>query len=218
MTLISASLWSRLRSHVAVSDLGALSVAALLSVEPGVQRPAFRQRLESPRSTSQRETVRVTKVSDRDIVVAGTFAVPRSVLFEALTKPDRLKHWMSASGMELADVRVDARAGGSFRQVFKRPSGRTIEVRGAYRTFDPPRSFMYLETYDFSPLRIEVTTALEETGGETRLTRTMHYFSPRERDEDYEAVATSSRKAYAKLAGYVKRRVDADTAGVRRDR
>ncbi len=147
--------------------------------------------------------MRVTKSGDREIVVAGTFAVPPHVLFEAITEPKHLEHWMSAGGMTLAEARVDGRAGGSFRYVFQRPSGKKLEVRGAYRTFDAPRGFAYLETYDFSPLRVEVTTALEEDGDGTRFTQTLRYFSPGERDEDFEGVATSSTEAYGNLAKYL---------------
>jgi uncharacterized protein YndB with AHSA1/START domain len=108
--------------------------------------------------------------------------------------------------MSLAEAHVDGRAGGSFRYVFQRPSGKKIEVRGAYSAFDPPRGFAYVETYDFSPLRLDVTTALEEAGGETRLTQTLRYASAQERDDDFDGVATSSREAYAKLARYLRGR------------
>ncbi len=37
------------------------------------------------------------------------------------------------------------------RFLFQRPNGPQIEVRGAYRRFDPPNGFAYLESYDFSP-------------------------------------------------------------------
>ena len=149
------------------------------------------------------DTVHVTKPGDRDIEVVGVFAVPRQPLFEALTRPEHLAHWMSAGGMTLAETHVDGRAGGSFRYVFQRPNGKKIEVRGAYTAFDPPSGYAYVETYDFSPLRIEVTTALEEQGSETRLTQTLRYASAQERDDDFNGVAASSREAYAKLARYL---------------
>jgi uncharacterized protein YndB with AHSA1/START domain len=160
--------------------------------------------VEPHSGTADREdTVRIVKPTEREIEVAGTFAVPRGELFDAITSPKHLAHWMSAAGMSLVETHVDGRAGGSFRYVFQRPSGKKIEVRGAYSAFDAPRGFAYVETYDFSPLRIEVTTALEEAGGETRLTQTLGYASARERDEDFDGVATSSREAYAKLARYL---------------
>jgi uncharacterized protein YndB with AHSA1/START domain len=147
--------------------------------------------------------VQITRTSDRDIEVAGTFAVARPVLFEAITQPEHLAHWMSAGAMALAEAQVDPRAGGSFRYVFQRPNGKRIEVRGAYRAFDPPRGFVYLETYDFSPLQIEVTTVLEESGGKTRFSQRLHYPSERERDEDFDGIATSSEEAYTRLARYL---------------
>jgi uncharacterized protein YndB with AHSA1/START domain len=168
----------------------------------GLAAPPVPQ-VQPKESMHQEAAVRVAKTPEREIVVAGTFAVPRRVLFEAMTRPDDLKQWMNAGGMTLAEAHVDARAGGSFRYVYRRPSGRTIEVRGAYRSYDPPRGFAYLETYDFSPLRIEVETALEEAGKDTRLTQTLRYTSTRERDEDFEGVATSAREAYTKLGRYL---------------
>jgi uncharacterized protein YndB with AHSA1/START domain len=152
-----------------------------------------------------RGTVNVAKKAEREIVVEGTFAVPRPQMFEAITQPDHLKQWMSASGMTLAEVEVDGRAGGSFRYVFQRPNGRRSEVRGAYRAFDPPLGFSYQESYDFSPLEIDVTTTLDEVSGGTRFRQTLRYLSTGERDEDFDGVATSSREAYAKLARYLAR-------------
>jgi uncharacterized protein YndB with AHSA1/START domain len=146
------------------------------------------------------DVVTVTKTSPREVVVAGTFAVRPDVLFDAITRPDSLQAWMSAGALTLDAVDVDARAGGSFRYAYRRPSGRTIEVRGAYTSFDPPLGFAYVETYDFSPLCIEVTTTLHEVGAGTRFTQTLRYASTRERDEDFEGIASSAREAYAKLA------------------
>jgi uncharacterized protein YndB with AHSA1/START domain len=192
-----------------MTRLGALAIGILVLqaaeptghsiVELFTPEPTLVQRGDETREDS----VRVTKPSDRETEVTGTFPVPPRVLFDAITRPEHLKHWMNAGGMTLEDVQVDPRAGGTFRYVFQRPNGRRIEVHGAYRSFDPPRGFSYLETYDFSPLRIEVSTTLEQAGGETRLTQTLRYGSTRERDEDFEPVSTSSREAYGNLARYL---------------
>jgi hypothetical protein len=76
-------------------------------------------------------------------------------------------------------------------------------VRGDFRTFDPPRGFAYRESYDFSPLEIEVTTTLDDAGGGTRFTQTLRYFTRRERHEDFDGVARSSREAYGKLTQHL---------------
>jgi uncharacterized protein YndB with AHSA1/START domain len=195
------SAWNGLRALA--GSIALLHASAPLSGEEIDPRSRPRQAIERPATGFPGGTVSVSKVSERDIVVAGTFSVARPVLFDALTRPEHLTRWMGADGMTLADAEVEPRRGGSLRYVFQRPGGRRIEVRGAYRTFDPPRGFAYLETYDFSPLRVDVTATLEEAGRETRLTQTLRYASTRERDEDFEPVASSSRQAYANLARYL---------------
>ena len=194
-------LHSRVRAFVRSAVLGC-GAAMLIGYPIAQQLQAF-SNVDSRRTGNQEDVVRVTKTSGRETRVAGTFAVPRQTLFEAITRPEHLAHWMSAGGMALVETHVDPRAGGSFRYVFQRPSGKKIEVRGAYQTFDPPRGFTYIETYDFSPLRIEVTTALDDAGGGTRFTQILRYASVGERDEDFDGVATSSREAFAKLARYL---------------
>ena len=44
---------------------------------------------------------------------------------------------------------ADLRPGGSFRYVFQRPSGKKLELRGAYKEIDSPNRWVYTETYDF---------------------------------------------------------------------
>jgi uncharacterized protein YndB with AHSA1/START domain len=148
-------------------------------------------------------SAQIVKVDAHSILVTATFAVPRQRVFDALTRPEHQTHWMSASGFSLATSEVDGRPGGRVRYVYERASGKRIEVRGAYQSFDPPSGYSYTETYDFSPLRIEVTVTLEETDGTTRYEQMLRYASERERDEDFEGVATSTRESMAKLSRYL---------------
>jgi uncharacterized protein YndB with AHSA1/START domain len=149
------------------------------------------------------ELMQVTKPSDQEIVLTQRFAAPRATVFAAMTQPDHLMRWMKATGMTLVACDVDGRAGGSFRYVFQRPNGRKIEVRGAYQSFDPPGGFRYTETYDFSPLVVQVATTLVEAEGKTVFTQTLRYASRQERDEDFEGVATSATEAHANLKRYL---------------
>ena len=147
--------------------------------------------------------MQVTKPSDNEIVLTRTFAVPRETVFAALTQPEHLNHWMKTTEMALVGCMVDLRVGGNFRYVFQRPSGKKIEVRGAYEAVDPPRQFVYLETYDFSPLKVHVTTALDAADSKSVFKQTLRYASKQERDEDFDGVATSSKEAYARLDRYL---------------
>jgi len=148
-------------------------------------------------------TMQATKPSDREIVLTRTFAAPRQTVFDALTQANHLVHWMKPTNMSLVTCEVDLRAGGSFRYVFQRPRGARMEVRGAYKTVDPPHRFVYTETYDFSPLKVLVTTALDQVGGDTVFKQTIAYSSKHQRDDDFDGVATSATEVYANLERYL---------------
>ena len=159
----------------------------------------------SGRELTQKDSpMQATRPSDREIVLTRTFAAPRQAVFDALTQTNHLVRWMQPTTMPLVTCAVDLRAGGSFRYVFQRSSGARIEVRGAYQSVDPPRLLVYTETYDFSPLEVRVTTALDQTGSETVFTQTMTYASKRERDDDFDGVATSAAEVYANLERYLR--------------
>ena len=152
---------------------------------------------------AQESAMQATKPADNEILLTQTFSAPRETVFAALTKAEHLRAWMRPSAMTLVSCEVDLRVGGQLRHVFERPNGRKIEVRGKFEEVDPPRRFVYTETYDFSPLKVLVTTSLEETGDKTTFKRTLRYASQQERDEDFPGVATSSKEVYAKLEGYL---------------
>jgi uncharacterized protein YndB with AHSA1/START domain len=152
---------------------------------------------------NQENLMQVTKPTDHEILLQQTFDAPRETVFTALTHKDHLVRWLMTTDMPLVSCEVDLRVGGTFRYVFQRSNDKQIEVRGAYEAVDPPRQFVYLETYDFSPLQVHVTTALDVAAGKTVFTQTLRYASKQERDEDFDGVATSSKEAYARLEGYL---------------
>ena len=147
--------------------------------------------------------MQATKPSEKEIVLTGTFAAPRQAVFDALTQKKHLVHWMKTKNMALVGCEVDARVGGTLRYVFQRPSGRKLEVRGVYTAFEPPRRFDYTETYDFTPLTVLVTMALDEEDGKTIFKQTLRYASKQECDDDFEPVSTSAKEVYPNLARYL---------------
>lgn len=154
-------------------------------------------------ATNLENSMQATKPKDNEIVLTRTFAAPRETVFAALTQEEHLASWLKTTDMALVDCKVDLRVGGTLRYVFQRPNGKKIEVRGAYEAVDPPRRFVYMESYDFSPLKVLVTTALDVVDDKTVFTQTLLYSSKQERDEDFDGVATSSTEAYGRLERYL---------------
>lgn len=147
--------------------------------------------------------MQVSKPSDTETVLEQKFNAPRTAVFAALTQPGHLLRWLGSAEMALVGCDVDLRVGGRLRYVFQRAGGRQIEVRGAIEAVQSPSLLTYRESYDFSPLEILVTTTLDEADGVTTLVQRLQYDSKRERDEDYDGVATSSAGAYERLARYL---------------
>ena len=147
-----------------------------------------------------------SRPSDTTIVLTRTFAAPRDVVFVTLTRPEHLRQWMHSNSMTLETCDVDLRVGGSLRYVYRRASGRTLEVRGVYEAVEPPRRLAYRESYDFSQLVIQVETVLDEAPDGTVLRQTLRYASKAERDADFDPVVTSGGEAYGRLDRYLANR------------
>lgn len=152
---------------------------------------------------SSQERTRVLASSDREIVLTHTFDAARDRVFDALTQAEQIVKWFQPTNMTLVSCDVDLKVGGTFRYVFRRPSGARIEMRGTFLEIIPPARLVHNESYDFSPLTVQTITILEEVGGRTVLTQTVLYASKRERETDYASVVQSARQAFTKLEQYL---------------
>lgn len=147
--------------------------------------------------------MQVTKPSDREIVIQWTFNAPRQRVFEAMTQPERIKRWLQARDMSLVECEIDLRVGGAWRQVFQRANGKKIELRGVYQQVSAPARIVNTETYDFSPLKLVVTTELADTNDKALLTLSLLYPTTKERDTDYDGVVESVEAIYPRLEEYL---------------
>lgn len=127
-------------------------------------------------------TLQVTMPTDREIVLTRVFEAPRSLVFDAFSKPELLKRWFGPHGWSLAVCEVDLRVGGGFRFVLEGPNGNKMGMRGVYREIAPPERSVHMESYDDYPGESQVTSVLAETDGKTTLTVTVLYPSAEIRD------------------------------------
>lgn len=163
------------------------------------------QRTSSSTDTSTEATatvhapdLKVTRTSDREIIVQRSFRAPRAQLFAALTTPDKLQRWLSAGGRKLAQCEVDLRAGGAYRYVFKTRSGAEFVMYGTFREVVRDERFVHTEQYsglDWPPL-VTTTTLTEQAG---RTTLTLHILYPSKQICDLDAPNQGGDEVFAQL-------------------
>jgi uncharacterized protein YndB with AHSA1/START domain len=131
-------------------------------------------------------TFTFTPHADRDIVVKRVFDSRREVLWNAFTKPEIIKRWMSGPPAGALTIReMDLRAGGAYRWEWRREAlGPVMGLSGVFREVSKPERIVHTEKWD-QPWYIGetvVTTAFAEQGGKTALTLTIRYESRAARD------------------------------------
>src|SRR5260370_29276617 len=120
-------------------------------------------------------TLKVTTPSEREIVLTRVFDAPRSLVFDALSKPELLKRWFGPRGWSMVAYEVDFRVGGTWRFVLRGPDGKDMGMRGLYREIAPPERSVHTAAFDDFPGEPVVTTVLVEQAGNTPLTSTVLY-------------------------------------------
>lgn len=123
--------------------------------------------------------------SDREIVMTCVFDAPRSLVFEALTKPELLKRWFfGPSGWSLVVCEIDLQVGGAYRYVWRSEQGTEMGMGGIHREIAPPEKIVCTQVFDEDWTGGEAigTLVLTEHGGKTTLTNTVLYSSREIRD------------------------------------
>lgn len=123
--------------------------------------------------------------SDREIILTRSFDAPRSLVFEALTKPELVKRWLlGPPGWTMPVCEIDLRVGGQYRYVWRHADGREMGTGGIYNEIARPDRLVHSEKFDTAwyPGEAPITTVLAEKGDKTTLTATIRYESREARD------------------------------------
>jgi uncharacterized protein YndB with AHSA1/START domain len=129
--------------------------------------------------------LQVTTPSEREIAMTRVFDAPRSLVFDAWTKPGLLKRWLGVrGGWMFAVCEVDLRVGGAYRFVWRGPDGSEMGMGGVYREIVRPERLVATEKFDEPWYEGEAldTTTFVERGGKTTATTTVVYASREVRD------------------------------------
>jgi uncharacterized protein YndB with AHSA1/START domain len=116
-------------------------------------------------------TLQVTIPSDQEIALTRVFDAPRSLVFDAWTKPELLKRWLGVrGGWTMAVCEVDLRVGGSYRFLWRGPDGAELGLRGDYREIVRPERLVSTERFDdpwYEGEALDTLTLIEERGKTT---------------------------------------------------
>ena len=148
--------------------------------------------------------LQVTTPSDREIAMTRVFDAPRTMVFDAWTKPELLKRWLGVrNGWTMAVCEIDLRVGGEYRWVWRKDDdGIEMGMRGVYREIVRPERIVCTEVFDDKWYEGEAvdTVVFVEKDGKTTLTETVLYDTKEARDGVLKSpMATGVAESYDKL-------------------
>jgi len=148
----------------------------------------------------------ITTPSDRGAVMARTFEAPRTLVWDAYTKPEHVQRWLlGPEGWTMPICEIDLRPGGEWHFLWRRPDGDELEMRGVYREIIPPERLVNTESWGGEWPETENTVQLFEVNGATTVTTTILYPSKEARDA---AIATGmadgAERSYGLLDEYLR--------------
>jgi len=130
--------------------------------------------------------LKLTTRGDREIVMTRDFNAPRTLVFDAFTKPELLRQWLlGPPGWTMPVCEIDLRVGGAYRYVWHQSSdGREMGMGGVYREISAPERIVCTEKFDeaWYPGEAVGTLVLVEQDRKTTVTQTMLYQSREARD------------------------------------
>ena len=129
--------------------------------------------------------LQITTPSERELAMTRVFDAPRSLVFDAWTRPELLKRWLGVrGGWTFAVCEVDLKVGGRYRFVWRGPDGTLMGMGGVYREIVRPERLVATEKFDEAWYAGEAldTTVLVERDGKTTATTTVLYASRAVRD------------------------------------
>lgn len=121
-------------------------------------------------NTVVKNTLQVTQISEREVVLTRVFNAPRELVWQALSRPEHISRWWGPREMGNAQCEMDFREGGTYRFVSHAPDGQAWTFFGEYREIVPPTRIVQTFGFEGMPGQPTVETmTLEENDGQTTL-------------------------------------------------
>lgn len=141
--------------------------------------------------TTNQQAAQVTLPSERAVEVRRTFRAPRSLVYDAYTKPELLTRWLlGPEGWTMPVCEMDVREGGRFSWRWRSDAdGSEFGFHGEFVEVAPPTLLRHTESFDPGDIggsmgegHALVTVRFEEQGGVTTVTTLIEYASQEDRD------------------------------------
>jgi len=111
--------------------------------------------------------------------ISRLFDAPRSLVFDALTKPEHVRRWYGPRVTTMVSCEIDFRVGGRYRYVLRTKDGHDAAFSGEYRTIVRPERIVSTWWFEAIPGAETVDTAtLQDVAGKTRLSVRVEFPSP----------------------------------------
>lgn len=131
------------------------------------------------------KTLTVDMVSDREVLIRREFNAPRRLVFDAHTKPDLVRQWLTGPpGWTMPVCQIDLRVGGRYRYEWQSTGGERMGMGGTFREIAAPSRIVSAELFDVDWTGGETinTQVFTERAGSTVMSLTVRYASLAARD------------------------------------
>ncbi|HEX2168452.1 MAG TPA: SRPBCC family protein [Longimicrobiales bacterium] len=156
----------------------------------------------------QQQGAQVSMPNDREVEVTRTFRAPRTLVYEAYTKPELVQQWLlGPPGWTMPVCEMDVRVGGRFRWRWRsEEDGKEFGFEGEYLDVQPATLLRNTESFDSGDIGgsmgekpAMVTVRFHERNGTTTLTTLIEYASKQDRDAAVSTGMTDGMESSYKL-------------------
>lgn len=117
--------------------------------------------------------------TSRVLEITRIFSAPRSLVFDAWTKPKHLAQWSTPQGITLPFSEAEIRPGGKWRSCMRLADGTDLWLSGEYRRVVPDELIEFTHAWEENGRRgheTVVTVRFSDYGNKTKLTFRQAFF------------------------------------------
>ena len=148
-----------------------------------------------------------SSTAEREIYIERTFQAPRSLVWDAWTKPEHILHWWGPTGFTNTSHEMDVRPGGVWKFIMHGPDDTDFPNKIIFSAVDKPERLEFMHGDDIEGGNyFDVIVTFQESDGKTTLSMRMIFKTKEERDlvvEQYGAIE-GNKQTMDKLEAYLK--------------